>query len=152
MGRTKFLVMMVLGLAVLQSAEARAAEKDVSLVFSGGHDIGKGDFGRPVYLIAAGLGVKPEQFREAFSGVTPARGRGPTREEERKNKAALMKVLGPLGVTNERMDEVANYYRFRPQEGELWPTKEAKGHAVVEDGRVKSVVVTDPGAGYNTPP
>src|SRR3954470_19516070 len=118
MGATKFLVMMVLGLAVLQSAEARAAEKDVPLVFSGGHTIGKQDFGRPVYLIAAGLGVKPEQFREAFGGVTPARGRGPTGAEPRRNKTALMKVLAPLGVTNERLDEVSNYYRFRPQDGE----------------------------------
>jgi hypothetical protein len=131
---------------------ARAEEKQVPLTFSGGHDITRQDFGRPINLTAAGLGVKPEQFREAFSGVTPARGRGPTRDEERKNKAALMKVLAPLGVTNERMDEVANYYRFRPQNGELWPTKPAKGYAVVADGKVTKLVVTDPGSGYNTPP
>jgi hypothetical protein len=61
-------------------------------------------------LIAAGLSVRPEVFREAFSGVTPARGRGPTREEARKNKAALLKVLAPQGVTNERLDEVSDYY------------------------------------------
>ena len=69
--------------------------------------------------------MKPEEFRKAFSGVTPAHGRGPTGAEARRNKEALMKVLKPLGVTNERMDEVANYYRFRPQNGELWPTKPA---------------------------
>jgi hypothetical protein len=140
------MAMMVLG------PNARAAEKEVPLKFAGGHVIGDGDFGRPINLMAAGLGVKPEQFREAFRGVTPAKGRPPTRDEERRNKAALMKVLKPLGVTNERMDEVANYYRFRPQEGELWPTAPAKGYAMVEDGRVKRVVVTEAGSGYNTPP
>jgi hypothetical protein len=34
----------------------------------------------------------------------------------------------------------------------LWPAKPAKGYAVVQDGKVKKVVITDPGAGYNTPP
>jgi hypothetical protein len=149
--RVMTLLVVSVAAAVLPST-VRAEEKQVPLTFSGGHTIGKGDFGRPVYLIAAGLGVKPDQFREAFSGVTPARGRGPTRDEERRNKAALMKVLAPLGVTNERMDDVANYYRFRPQDGELWPTKPAKGYAVVTDGKVTKLVVTDPGSGYNTPP
>lgn len=130
----------------------RADEKQAALTFSGGHAIGKDDFGRPVYLIAAALGVKPEQFREAFSGVTPAHGRGPTGDEARRNKAALMKVLAPLGVTNDRLDEVSNYYRFRPQAGELWPTKPAKGYAVLTDGKVTKLVITDPGSGYNAPP
>jgi hypothetical protein len=136
----------------VKGAKSRAAETDVPVTFSGGHEIGKGDFGRPVVLMAAALGVKPEEFREAFSGVTPARGRGPTGDEQRKNKAALMKVLGPLGVTNERMDEVANYYRFRPPAGELWPTKDAKAHAVVEDGKIRRIVVTEAGSGYSSPP
>lgn len=124
----------------------------VAVVFSGGHDIGKKDFGRPVTLIAAGLGVEPDVFRKAFSGVTPARGRGPTREEAQKNKAALMKVLAPKHVTNDRLDEVSNYYRFRPERGELWPTSEAKAYAVVEDGQLKRIVVTKPGSGYCSPP
>jgi hypothetical protein len=148
---TKYLLLAMIVLGNLQHA-ARAAEKELPLTFSGGHTIAHGDFGRPVYLIAAGLGVTPDQFRDAFSGVTPARGRAPTRDEERRNKAALMKVLKPLGVTNERLDEVANHYRFRPQEGELWPITPAKGYAVVEDGKVKRLVITDPGSGYNTPP
>lgn len=144
---------LVLGLAVGVSGNAiRAAETIAPVTFSGGHEIGKGDFGRPVVLMAAALGVKPDEFREAFSRVTPARGRGPTGDEQRKNKAALLKVLGPLGVTNERMDEVADYYRFRPQAGELWPTKDAKAHAVVEDGKIKRIVVTEPGSGYSSPP
>ncbi len=131
---------------------SRAAEKQVPVTFSGGHTIGKEDFGRPVALIAAALGVNPDVFREAFSGVTPARGRGPTGAEARKNKAALLGVLAPHGVTNEQLDEVSDYYRFRPDRGELWPTRAAKAHAVVVDGKITRIVVTDAGAGYCTPP
>jgi hypothetical protein len=137
----------------VMAGTARASEKrELPLVFSGGHDIGRNDYGRPVPLIAAALGVTPDQFREAFSGVTPARGRGPTGAEARKNKAALMKVLGPLGVTNDRLDEVSNYYRFKPQDGVLWKTTPAKGYAVVDDGKVEKFVITEPGSGYSTHP
>src|SRR5438046_5515780 len=93
---------------------------DFPVTITGGHDLGPQDHGRPCALIAAALGVKTEVFREAFGGVTPARGRGPSGEEARRNKEALMRVLQPHGVTNERLDEVSNYYRFRPQNGELW--------------------------------
>src|SRR5262245_48263063 len=127
---------------------ARAEETRIPVTFSGGHEIGKKDYGRPITLIAAALNVKPDDFRKAFSGVTPAHGRGPTGDEARRNKEALMKVLGPLKVTNERLDEVSNYYRFRPQKNELWPTKPAEAYAVIEDGELKKVVVTKPGAGY----
>ena len=129
-----------------------ADESRIPVTFSGGHELAKNDYGRPINLMAAALGVKPEEFRKAFSGVTPARGRGPTGAEARRNKEALMKVLGPLKVTNERMDEVANYYRFRPQDNELWPTKPAEAYAIIEDGTVEKIVVTKPGTGYNTPP
>ena len=134
------------------SAASEAAEMKVPVRISGGHEIGKDDFGRPVPLIAAALGVKPEVFRKAFSGVTPARGRGPSRDEARKNKEALLKVLAPHGVTNERLDEVSDYYRYRPQEGELWPTTEAKAHAIVENGKINRIDVTEPGSGYCSPP
>ena len=63
-----------------------------------------------------------------------------------------MKVLKPLGVNNDRLDEVSNYYRYQPQRGELWKTTPADGHAVVENGKIKRVVVTEPGSGYSTPP
>jgi hypothetical protein len=129
-----------------------AAEMKVPVTFSAGHEIGKDDFGRPVPLIAAALDVKPEVFRKAFSGVTPARGRGPSRDEARKNKEALLKVLAPHGVTNDRLDEVSDYYRYRPQDGELWPTKAAQAHAIVKDGKIQKIVVTEPGAGYCSPP
>jgi hypothetical protein len=139
-------------LLTAHGAEAVGGEQKAPLSFSGGHDIGKNDYGRPCVLMAAALGVETDVFRKAFSGVTPAKGRGPSREEAQKNKAALMKVLAPYGVTNERMDEVANYYRFKPQDGELWPTTEAKGYAVVEGGKVKKVVITEPGSGYCSEP
>ncbi|MDB5338715.1 MAG: hypothetical protein JWN70_4334 [Planctomycetaceae bacterium] len=136
----------------MQVAMAGAAETKVDVTFAGGHDTDKKDGGRPVVLIAAALDVKPEVFRKAFSGVTPSRNGPPTQEEARKNKAALMKVLKPLGVTNERLDEVSNYYRYRPQRGELWTNSPAKAHAVVENGKIKKLVITDPGSGYSSEP
>src|SRR5437868_2914062 len=129
-----------------------ATENELPLEFSGGHDIGNNDYGRPVLLIAAALGVKPDEFRKAFSGVTPAKGGPPSGDEARKNKDALMKVLAPLGVTNDRLDEVSNYYRYQPQRGELWKTTPAKGHALIADGKATKVVITDPGSGYSSPP
>lgn len=129
-----------------------AAEKTVPVAFSGGHETDRKDGGRPVVLIAAALGVKTEVFREAFRGVTPSKNGPPTGEEARRNKDALMKVLKPHGITNDRLDEVSNYYRYRPQDGELWPTKSAKAHAVVVDGKVTRIVVTEAGSGYSSPP
>ena len=122
------------------------------LVFSGGNETDARDGGRPVVLVAAGLGVKPEVFRDAFGGVTPARNGPLTGAQARANKEALLKVLGPHGTTNERLDEVSNWYRYKPGKGNLWKTVPAKAHAVVEDGKVKRIVVTEPGAGYSTPP
>lgn len=133
-------------------AKTAAVDNGFPVTFSGGHEIGPGDFGRPVTLIAAGMGVETDVFREAFSGVTPAHGRGPSGDEARKNKSALLKVLGPHGVTNERIDEVSDYYRFRPQNGELWPTKEAQARAIVVDGKITEIVITEPGSGYCSVP
>ncbi len=144
-----WLFMVVVGVT---SAISLAGETNVPVSFSGGHEIGKNDFGRPVALIAAALDVKPEVFREAFSGVTPARGRAPSGDEARANKAALMKALAPHGVTNDRLDEVSNYYRFQPQRGQLWPTTAAKAHAIIENGKIKRIVVTEGGSGYCSPP
>lgn len=137
---------------IMAGVTVRAAEMKIPVTFSGGHETDPKDGGRPVALVAAALGVKPEVFRKAFSGVTPARDGKPSPEHARRNKEALMKVLKPHGVTNDRLDEVSNYYRYRPQERELWPTTAANAHAVVEDGKIKKIVVTDPGSGYSTPP
>lgn len=61
-------------------------------------------------LIAAALGVKDENFREAFSHVHRAGpcSSGPTDAEARQNKAALMSALGKYGITDERLDAVSN--------------------------------------------
>ncbi|HZZ73619.1 MAG TPA: hypothetical protein VFE24_15305 [Pirellulales bacterium] len=131
---------------------ASAADRTAPITFSGGHELGQNDFGRPCVLMAAALGVQPDVFREAFRAVHPARDGRPSGDEQRKNKAALLKVLGPQGVTNERMDEVANYYRFQPAKGEIWPTQAARAHAVIENGQIKRIVVTEPGSGYCTEP
>jgi hypothetical protein len=131
----------------------QAEEMNLPVMFSGGHETDQRDHGRPVVLVAGGLGVKPEVFREAFSNVHPAkREGGPTGEEARRNKEVLMKALGPHGITNDRLDDVSNYYRYQPQKGKLWPTTAAKAHAVVEDGKVKRIVVDEGGGGYSSTP
>lgn len=143
------------GLVMAQAVNgfaARADETKVPVTFSGGHETDRRDGGRPVVLVAGALGVTPEVFREAFSGVTPAKGGQPTREQARKNKDALMKVLKPHGITNERLDEVSDYYRYRPQNGEMWPISAAKAYALVEDGKIKKIVVTEAGSGYSSAP
>ena len=122
------------------------------IAFSGGHDTEPRDHGRPVILVASALAVPPEVFRDAFSHVHPApQGTQPSPDEQRQNKAALLSRLAPYGVTNERLDEVSDHYR-RPDSGELWPTRPAKGYAVVIHGAISSFVVTDGGEGYTTSP
>jgi hypothetical protein len=130
-----------------------ASEEKVHLTFNGGHDTDPRDGGRPVNLIAAALGVTPEVFRSAFSGVRPAPGGSePEPAQVQRNKVALLDALGRYGVTNDRLDEVSNYYRYRPGSGETWPTAGATAYAILTDGVVTSVVVTTPGAGYTSAP
>lgn len=149
------------GIAVVAAGAATAcghtdtnsAPTRVNVVFSGGHETDKRDKGRPVALIAAALGVTPEVFREAFSRVTPApAGQEPDPEQVRKNKEALLGALSRYGVTNERLDEVSDYYRYRPGRGNLWKHKDAAAYATIEKGAITGFVVTDAGAGYTTPP
>lgn len=147
----KLALAFIVGLVGVAHASG-TGESKVPVVFSGGHDTEAMDRGRPVVLIAAALGVKPEVFREAFSGVKPAKDGKPTKEEAERNKEALMKVLKPHGVTDDRLDEVSDYYRYKPGKGNLWKTMPAKAYAVLEDGKVKRIVVTDPGSGYSTAP
>jgi len=123
-----------------------------TVVLNGGFETDPVDGGRPVGLIAAALGVKPEVFRKAFDEVRPARGGAPTPARAHANKEKLMAVLGPLGVSNDRLDEVSNYYRYRPESGTLWRHRQAEVKAVILDGEVKSFEITDPGAGYLTAP
>jgi hypothetical protein len=123
-----------------------------TVVFRGGSETDSVDRGRPVALIAAALGVETEVFRQAFSGVTPAHGRGPSEAEARANKKVLLDALGKFGITNERLDEVSNYYRYQPQSGEIWQHTPATATATVENGEVVSVKITNAGAGYMAPP
>ena len=126
----------------------------VPVTFSEGHDTDPRDHGRPVVLVAAGLGVAPEVFREAFSHVHPAgpdRG-GPTGDEARANKAALMSVLGKYGITNDRLDEVSNYYRYMGARGQMWKNKPAVANALVQNGVVTGYEIVDAGAGYSSTP
>jgi hypothetical protein len=131
---------------------ACASETQLLITFSGGHETDPRDHGRPVVLVAAALGVTPEVFRTAFQGVTPARSGRPSPQQARSNKDALMRVLKPYGITNERLDTVSDYYRYRPQDGELWTNTPAKAYALAEDGKIKKIVVTDRGSGYSSPP
>ena len=150
--RATVCVALLFGLAMMGCNAVQADEGQVSVTFIGGHDTDRKDGGRPVVLIAAALGVTPEVFREAFSGVTPSRDGPPSQEEARRNKDALLKVLAPHGITNDRLDEVSDYYRYRPGRDELWTHSPAKAHAVIVEGKIKEIVVTEAGAGYSTPP
>ena len=147
-------VLALAGFASSSRAETPAEAIHLPVVFSGGYDTDPRDHGRPVILVAGALGVPPDVFRDAFSRVHPAgpNAGGPTPDEARQNKAALMAVLGPLGITNDRLDAVSNYYRYNKSKGEMWKTKPAVAYAVVENGTITSFVVTDAGAGYSSPP
>lgn len=124
-----------------------------TVVISGGLETDPVDHGRPVVLIAAALGVPTEVFREAFSGVTPAGSDGgPSSELAQKNKAALMKVLEPYGITNDRLDEVSNYYRYSASKGESWKIIPATATVTVTNGVVTGVKITNAGAGYSSNP
>lgn len=137
-----------------QSAPAvEGAETRVDVVFSGGHETDPGDGGRPVVLIANALGVPPQVFRDVFRGVRPAGpGRGPCEQEARQNKDVLLAGLRRYGVTNERLDEVSNYYRYNRSRGEMWRNKAASAYAVLEKGKVIKFVITDGGSGYASAP
>ena len=146
-------------LIVVDTVSADPAElpKDVirvPVVFTGGHETEEVNHGRPVVLIAAGLGVKPEVFREAFSHVHPAGpgSGGPTDAEARQNKAALMEALGKYGVTDERLNAVSNFYRYPPGGRGLWKNTPATANALVKNGIVIGYEISNEGAGYTTPP
>jgi hypothetical protein len=70
----------------------------------------------------------------------------------RANKNALMTVLGKHGITNDRLDEVSNFYRYRPGRDELWRHQSAVANALVKDGAVIAFEVVSSGSGYSSPP
>jgi hypothetical protein len=145
---------LVLSLLLLAACSGAAnPEQQVGVVFTGGHDTDPRDNGRPVVLIAAALGVEPQVFRDAFSGVRPAAlGTTPGSEQVTANKAVLLAALSSYGISNARLDTVSNHYRYDASAGELWPTETATARAFVKDGRVVRVVMTDPGSGYTSTP
>ena len=125
----------------------------VPVVFSGGHETDPRDHGRPVVLIAGALGVPPEVFREAFSRVHPANPeKGPVPAEAQANKAALLATLGKYGVTNERLDQVSDYYRYVASRNELWPTQPAIAYAMVQNGKILCYEIVNGGSGYSSNP
>ncbi|MDA7915973.1 hypothetical protein N9B94_01915 [Verrucomicrobia bacterium] len=129
-----------------------AMHETKQVVLEGGHETNPVDRGRPVALIGPALGVTPEIFRKAFSSVTPARGGHPSQAEARANKQALMSVLAPHGINNDRLDEVSNFYRYQPQNGGLWPHSDASVTASIKGGNVTGFVITDAGYGYTVAP
>ena len=143
----KLIVMAVLALPLL------AQTRRIDLAITGGHETDPRDHGRPDVLIAAAMGVPTEVFREAFSHVTPAQNGHPSPEEAQRNKAALIRALGPYGLTNERIDEVSNYYRYNRRAGqEVWRTTPAAAYVTVKDGAVTEVTIINPGSGYSSEP
>jgi len=156
--RTVLLVASIAGLVMMTATSrgqtAQPAPTKVPVVFTEGHETVGRDRGRPVILVAGALGVPAEVFREAFTHVHPAGpgSGGPTDQEARQNKAALMSALGPYGVTDERLNEVSNYYRYVRSRGEMWPTKPAVAYALVDRGVITGYVVTSGGSGYSSPP
>jgi hypothetical protein len=138
--------------AVIQTASAES-NGEVRVVITGGYETNPVDHGRPVVLISSMLGVPEEVFREAFSHVNPASGgQEPNPIQVRLNKSALMDVLGPYGVTNEYLDEVSNYYRYNGSAGETWPQVPATAEAILTDGVVTAIEITNAGSGYTSVP
>jgi hypothetical protein len=151
---------LAVGVLAVQSAAllwAQSGSADttarVAVTFTGGHDTDPRDHGRPVVLIAAALNVPSEVFREAFSHVTPAAaGREPEPGQVDRNKQALLGALGPYGITNERLDAVSDYYRYNGGSGRLWRNVPATAYATVRGSVVTGFTITNPGAGYSSPP
>jgi hypothetical protein len=134
------------------SAGSASATRTVAVTVSGGFVLGADDYGRPVPLYASMLGVTPAVFRQAFAGVRPDTAHDPSAAQQQTNKGALMSVLAAYDVTNARLDEVANYYRFDGTRGQTWPHRAARVEAVVSGGRVVSVRILDAGAGCTQSP
>ncbi|MBV8780075.1 MAG: hypothetical protein JO353_01645 [Phycisphaerae bacterium] len=148
-----YLLQRDLAAAAATQPSTSLTETQLPLQFSGGYDTDPADGGRPVVLIAAALNVPAEVFRDAFAHVHPAGpGQQPQPDQVRENKRALMDRLSSYGVTNDRLDAVSNYYRYQRSAGEMWKHVPAKGYAVISGGTLKSIVLTDHGAGYSSRP
>ncbi|NCY22574.1 hypothetical protein EBX31_11555 [bacterium] len=139
--------------AVSSHAQNRSDLTRVPIVFSGGYETDPRDHGRPVVLIAGALGVSPEVFRDAFRRVHPANPeKGPVPAEAQANKTALLTTLGKYGVTNERLDQVSDYYRYVASRHELWPTQPAAAYALVQNEKIVGYEIVSGGSGYSSSP
>lgn len=134
------------------TATATPSTDATTVTLTGGFVTKSTDYGRPVALIAAALGVTEDAFRTAFSGVTPSTSGAPDAALAQQNKAALLAVLEPLGITNDQLDTVSNYYRFKGTSGKIWTHTRATAVAVLTDGVITSITVTNAGSGYNSAP
>jgi hypothetical protein len=125
-----------------------------SVAITGGHDTDPRDMGRPVVLIAAGLGVPTEVFREAFTHVSPEPGGGPPDPERvHRNKETLLTALGPYGVTNDQLDRVSDYYRYNARRGEVWRQTPARVAPIQNSkGVVTGFKILNGGSGYSSAP
>lgn len=146
-------VFLTLVLVACGTSGNSAASANNGVTITGGYDTDPRDGGRPVVLIASALGVPPEVFREAFSHVKPApAGQEPDPAQVNLNKDALLRVLGPYGITNDTLDTVSNHYRFNGSAGETWPRTPATATAIVTNGVVTGVTITNAGSGYTSTP
>lgn len=142
-------------IGILLSVAAPAMPVDFSneVTIQGGHETVGADRGRPVILVAAGLGVPPQVFRDAFSHVKPApAGQEPDNEQVRRNKEALLSALSKYGVTNELLDTVSNYYRYPPGRNNIWRSKTAEIEAILANNVVTGFKIVTGGAGYTSVP
>ena len=147
---------MIIGLALGAASPAMpqfAPSGGPTVTVGGGNETADVDRGRPLVLVASGLGVPSQVFREAFSHVTPAPGgHEPDPQQVQRNKQALLDALSKYGVTNDQLDKVSDYYRYRPGRGNLWKTKAAVVEAVVTNDVVTAFKIVDGGAGYSSQP
>lgn len=151
--RAVAMVVLVTLLAPLSMWAQEPVIERVPAIISGGHDTDPRDHGRPVVLIAAGLGVTPNVFREAFARVHPVTpGNSPDQTRAQRNKALLLGALSQYGISNEALDTVSDYYRYQPGLGLLWPTNPAVVIARVRNGAVIGYEVIKHGSGYSSPP
>jgi hypothetical protein len=142
-----------IGAAHGSTAPSASAARTVTVTISGGHATKAVDNGRPVVLVAGALGVPPKVFRHAFSLVTPApAGTEPDPAQVDRNKAALLGVLGPYGVSNDQLDRASNHYRYDRGAGGSWPRTAALLKATVAGGRIVRLTIVRGGSGYSSMP
>jgi len=123
-----------------------------TMTISGGHETDAIDGGRPVYLIGSMLGITGEQFRDAFSYVTPEENGHLNEETAQANKVKLLAQLEPYGITNDEIDETTNYYRYYPGGMNIWPYTHAVLDATISNGTVTSFEIVSGGDGYTSEP